>query len=698
VSTRNATPAIPVKSASQRPQPKPWIAYALLCGLVLAAYANSFHLGFALDGQSKALEDPRVQAATAQNLRLIFTKHYWWPRPTDRLYRPVTLASYLFNYAILGNGANAAGYHIVNVLLHLLNACLLFELAFLVLKNRETAFWAAALWAVHPVQTEAVTNIAGRADLLSGACLFGGLLLYIRSIRLTGRRKSLWLAALFLVAVLGEFSKENAAALAGLMVLWDVAFGWKENQGWRPRQLAYFLIGCSLCLLAAIRWKVFEGEPWPETLFLDNPIHGAGFLEGRLTALTVVARYLGLLVWPARLSFDYAYNQVPLANLSSVGPWLCLLLLSGIAALVIGRYHTDRIPFWAAGFFGIALLPVSNLVFPIGAIMALRFLYVPSAGFAIAAAALAWRLRRPQITRIALALVVILLMARTLARNPVWRDNAALGAADVLSAPASFRTHQVLARALYESDPKGKLDQAIREYEASFRLIQGLPPADSCADCLTELGMFYYAKAVSVGGDSTLEGRKWFQQAAAMLEQAQRVMIAHQESFDQAQIAHGLRSRSQADIHLYLYLARSYNHLGRINQALQTYREAQWINPEQREVYDEMATIYADLGKLEQAAILMDEKAFVLGVNSATAASLRNLYALIPGGACALKLERGVTALNLECPRVRADLCLGWAELDAAYRAAYQPLRADALRAAAIQRYGCPAGAFISPR
>lgn len=535
----------------------------------------------------------------------------------------------------------------------------------------------------------------GRADLLGAAAVLGGLLIYIRSIDLVGRRKTIWLAGLFVVALAGVFSKENAAVLIALMVLWDVAFGWVKRPGWKPRQAAYLLMGAVLCILMVARWKVFEGEPWPETPFLDNPIRNAGLFQGRLTAISVIGRYLGLMVWPARLSSDYAYNQIPVARFSDIGPWLVLLLAGGILATVIARYRTDRTLFWATGFFAIALLPTANLIFPIGAIMALRFLYLPSAGFAIALAAVALRLNRPVVMRVLIGIAIVALAARTLARIPAWQDNGALGAADVITAPGSFRTHQVLAQALYAQDPKGNLDRAIREYEITYHVIEGVPPEDTCSQCLSELGMFYYGKANATGGASTPEGHAWFEKALTMLEKARTASVARAREFENTQIAHGLASPlTHDDPNLDLYLARTYAHLGRPDEALQTYRELQWQDPAQRELYDEMATIYATKGLLEQAAIIIDEKAFVLGINNATAASLRNLYARIPDGACALKGEGGSTELNLDCPRVRADMCQGWAELDVAFRAVRQSQRANTIRASAIQRYGCPAESF----
>src|SRR3954468_1143416 len=85
-----------------------------LCTLTLAAFSSSFFAGFALDNQVLLLGDPRIREATADNIGQILQHTYWWPNGEAGLYRPLTTLTYLFNYAILGNGANATGYHWIN--------------------------------------------------------------------------------------------------------------------------------------------------------------------------------------------------------------------------------------------------------------------------------------------------------------------------------------------------------------------------------------------------------------------------------------------------------------------------------------------------------------------------------------------------------------------------------------------------------
>jgi hypothetical protein len=153
----------------------------LFCVAVLAAYYTSLSNGFAGDARGLVIADARVHDASAENIDRIFTHTYWWPYGESGLYRPATTLSYLCNYAILGSGRDAAGYHWTNLLLHLLNALLLYFVA-----RRFTgaipSAWIAALWGLHPVLTESVAAISGRPDLIASACVLGGLLLYWKSI------------------------------------------------------------------------------------------------------------------------------------------------------------------------------------------------------------------------------------------------------------------------------------------------------------------------------------------------------------------------------------------------------------------------------------------------------------------------------------------------------------------------------------
>src|SRR5437868_2857712 len=169
-----------------------WAAFTLVA-LALLAYGNSFHAGFTLDN-GLIIRDARVFEATRANIELILRHTLWWPIAETGLYRPLTKLSFLFNYAVLGNGERPEGYHVVNFILHAGNIWLAFALALRLVRRFWPALFIAGLWAVHPVLTESVTNLVGRADLLAGMAVLGGVLRHLKSSESKGRANFAWTA------------------------------------------------------------------------------------------------------------------------------------------------------------------------------------------------------------------------------------------------------------------------------------------------------------------------------------------------------------------------------------------------------------------------------------------------------------------------------------------------------------------------
>ena len=221
-----------------------WMMRAALCGIVLAAYSNSFGTGFVFDSAPIVLKDPRIRTVSAENLGLIFSRDYFWPHASGvGVYRPVTTLSLLLNYAVLGNGANPSGYHWVNLLLHVINVWLVFALAARLFGRDRPALLAAALWAVHPIDTEAVTNVVNRTDLLAAMAVLSGLLLYARSLDAGKGVRYRSALALFAVAAAGMFSKESGVAIAGMLPLWDISFGTGDWRTEARRRLPAYACG-----------------------------------------------------------------------------------------------------------------------------------------------------------------------------------------------------------------------------------------------------------------------------------------------------------------------------------------------------------------------------------------------------------------------------------------------------------------------
>src|SRR6185295_3657348 len=195
---------------------------AFLLALVLVTYSNSFSGGFEGDSGPIVTQDPRVQQASRANLGLVFSQQYWYPTADSAVYRPMVTLSWLFNYVLLGNQDRASGYHAVNLTFHLANVLLAWLLALEVWKKPVAAFFTAAIFALHPINSEAVTNVAGRADLMAAFGVLVALLQHARPDTASGWRRVLGPAGIFAATLFGVFSKESAVAAPALMFLYDV--------------------------------------------------------------------------------------------------------------------------------------------------------------------------------------------------------------------------------------------------------------------------------------------------------------------------------------------------------------------------------------------------------------------------------------------------------------------------------------------
>jgi tetratricopeptide (TPR) repeat protein len=472
----------------------------LLWALLGAAYSNSFQSAPVFDGAKILTQDSRIRAVTPENIRRIFSQEYWYKGAPSGLYRPLTTLSFLLNYAALGNGPNPAGYHWTNFALHGINVTLIYALGILIFADPALALALAALWGLHPLLTDSVTNIAGRADLLAAFGVLAALLCYMKGVTarsltasehsrdghrsLTvaarsprGRRRLAWLAAMVAAQAVGLFAKENAAVLPGILLLYDLA--WPQRSTWRARAPAYAALALPIAL-----WLYLRSQVQTHMLihFLENPLVSAGYLPARLTAVKAIGKLLWLFVWPARLSADYSYNAIPLFGWR-IFEWedtkaLIALAVCLGAALLAVRLRQRRKPlFFFLGFFFVALLPTANLVILIGSIMAERFAYLPSLGLAGCAVVAFHELVRrlpfkpsssARAGSIALAFVCLGMAARTYARNLDWRDELSFWTSTVSVSPGSARPHNNLGNTL--SRLPGRLPDAIAEFEAALRI------------------------------------------------------------------------------------------------------------------------------------------------------------------------------------------------------------------------------------
>jgi len=410
--------------------------------------------------------------------------------------------------------------------------------------------------------------------------------------------------------------------------------------------------------------------------YTDNPLQQAGFWISRLTAIKVLGAYLWLLLWPARLSPDYSYNQIPLSTGADIKALLALLVWIAIAGAALVAYRRARPVLFFIAFFAVTIAPVANLVILVGSIMAERFLYLPSIGFAGVLVWGALAVRRSVPARpmaVALAVVCLAYTARTWARNADWFDDRTLWTSAVRVCPDSYKTHQNLAM-LALAQPQPDYPTATREVERALAILRPLPDDRSMPSVYATAGQCYRAR-----GDLA--------HALAVLQRGRNIDRAWNAAFQERNRLDGKTVSAVGTPPLYLELGRVYVDLGQPENALEAFREGRQIDP-QPAFFEEMSRTYRGMGQPDRAAISLLEGVAVYGTQSAVIAELTRLYQPTAPNSCELNRTQAGVSLNVNCPQLHPLLCTAIHNMVDMFTQMHDPSTAGAL-AQSAQNYGC---------
>jgi len=396
--------------------------YLAVIACALVPYLPALWNGFAMDDLYIIVWNPLVHSV--QGTWRAFTGPYWPPDLGGQMYRPLPLASFAVDWA-LARG-HPAWFHAMNLLWHAGVAVLVAAVV------RRWADWAAALaaglvFAVHPVHVEAVANVIGLGELMAaaGVCLAVYAAVVRQDVLLSG-------AAL----VLGLLSKENAVVAPALI-------GWAWIVGLaRPSRRRMLAFAASWVIIAgtylAIRGVVLH--PYARLHAIAPVFVGESAIASRLTAIAGLGDVLRLLIFPLTLRVDYSPAERTIVRSLLDGRFVIGLACLAIwaALLVMAWRRQRRLEAFGLGWIAIAFLPVSNLLFSTGVLLAERTFYLPSVGLALATGAALARLPAQRL-RVALALIVLAGGMRSALRAPVWHDDFSVTQSILKDSPESYR-------------------------------------------------------------------------------------------------------------------------------------------------------------------------------------------------------------------------------------------------------------------
>ncbi len=465
-----------------------WIPFAL-AGIVIVIYLNGAWGDFVFDDVKLIRDNRWIRSWPLVFASFNILSDRWEKEDVRPNYRPVRFLSYAIDWHITrllfpsrtaafektrstdggtSDSAPAASsarfptvvFHLHNIALHAVNCIVLWVLLSRLLGSASAAALISLLWAVHPVQTESVTYLSGRRDVLFAAFYLGALVLY------TGGEWSVFrLLGVSALYVLGLLTKEMAVTLPAAIFVIELFQGGRSLKRSFIRTAPLWVLAC-----AYVAFK----------LLLKNPGGGAPPWGGTLgtalmTEARAVIRYLWLCFFPVDLSVDWSYAAI-VPSQDFVTPWVtapaCVLVLAAVGFGIFRflRYR-DLLGLGICIFF-VTLSPVMQII-PHPERFAERYLYLPLVGLLLVLSPFLRALARSKSGPVILGAVLLALCGRTMRRNRDWKDGFTLWRQAVLVNPDCARARyalgvQLVGRKAYK--------EAVDNLSEVFRIFKNKKP------------------------------------------------------------------------------------------------------------------------------------------------------------------------------------------------------------------------------
>ncbi|CAK9832241.1 Protein O-mannosyl-transferase TMTC4 [Anthophora retusa] len=476
------------------------LSVSLFIIIVLSlCFANSYNGEFVFDDSEAILHNEDVQNSPLMD---VFKNDFWGTRLTHKQshksYRPLTILSFRLHFW-LRRDLIAQDYHIVNIILHTI-VCMLMLPVFNILlgsEGRSTAFYATVLFAVHPVHTEAVSGIVGRAELLCALFMWISIIFYYYSIY-ARRLMYRWLSMCSCIIFIGTamLCKETGITAVGICCIYDIIivnrlFPYKIVSLIKTKHshqeikhfvklrqkllIRLFILFTSSLILMISRFSVM-GFKAPTFQPVDNP---ASFVQNIFLRVLnynyIYCLNVWLLICPVWLCFDWSMGCVPLITSVDGRIFFVLLFWLMLSAMIAYTFNSYHDKFLRYSIMGLAILiipfiPCSNIFFNVGFVLAERTLYIPSAGYCLLLVVGLQKLcARVPVHYLLLAYIILiaLFFTKSWMRSDQWRTETTLFRSALHVCPLNAKVHYNIAK---NAADNGNATLAEYEYNEALRL------------------------------------------------------------------------------------------------------------------------------------------------------------------------------------------------------------------------------------
>ena len=566
----------------------------LLALTVIFIYGRTLSGPFIFDDRNNILENPHIRISQI-NLHNLASAAFDSPSHG----RPVANISFALNYYI--HRYNVVGFHTVNVIIHIINGILLYffvQTTFRTpaLRSRYAhykwiAFFTAAIWLVHPLQTQSVSYIVQRMNSLAAMFYILSFLCYAQlRLKPQKRSKRWWLFGCILSGILGLGTKQNTATLPFFLLLYEWYFFRDLSLKWLKDHLALL---AGLLLLLTIVGLIFLGLEPLDKIWAGYAVRSFTPVQRLLTEMRVVIFYIGLFFWPhpsrLNLDHDFALSYSLTDPMTTLFSMLAIALLLVLAAAMAKNQR--MISFGILWFLG--NLVIESSIFALEIIFEHR-LYLPSMMCSLMVVLLVDRWAKPVwLKPLIVCALTIVFAAWAYERNQVWSDRITIWEDCVKKSPHKARPYNNLGAALADD---GQYSKAIEQYHKALQINP------------------YYPKAYANLGFALAKQGK-VEESIAQFLKASQLQPGDYETLSnlgvtlimQKRYAEAIKYLSEA-VELNPYFAKAHNNLGvalnregRAEEAIDHYSTALKLDPEYAEAYNNLGVALANQGRYEEA-------------------------------------------------------------------------------------------------
>lgn len=462
---------------------KKWPLYIYL--LVFAVYGNTIFNNYALDDEFVIKNNKQVHQGIKAIPEIFFTQ-YFQNKTSNFGYRPLTKSIFAIEYQFFGESPKIS--HFINVLLFALTCTLLLKLLIkIILPKTGPAFILIAMliWILHPIHTEVVASLKNREELLYLLFCLLSLKYFISFIE---KQKWYFLLSAISLYILSFLTKQSAISFALIipMVLWFLYIKVEPITNFIKNNSRIILSVILLFIVTYILYKIpnwFFPTDKLELLSFENPLRFNNSIAARLS-LSAYAMLINikLLFIPHPLVFYYGQFTIPEVKLTDFWVIFSLILHAIILFFTIKYLKNKSILLFGTLFYFLGILPFSNYFMELNGIVAERFLYAPSIGFAITFTFLLFKITKTandsksfktlnNYLKYIVIIIVIVFSIKTIARNSTWKDGLTLYSNDIKYLDNSVKANDILAQEM--------MDMIMREISLKKSFTELKPSLDS---------------------------------------------------------------------------------------------------------------------------------------------------------------------------------------------------------------------------